>query len=83
MVDPYTLPDDLPRPADDGAADHLTGMTLPTVEPPATDGSSVELAALKGRTSSIRCFRRTATPPRCSTGCTRTRAAPRVSTKSL
>ena len=27
--DPYTLPRDLPVPTDDGAADHLTGATLP------------------------------------------------------
>jgi peroxiredoxin len=29
--DPYTLPRDLPVPVDDGAADHLTGATLPDV----------------------------------------------------
>jgi peroxiredoxin len=50
MIDPYTLPDDLPRPVDDGAADHLTGAQLPPVELPATDGSTVGLAALDGRT---------------------------------
>ena len=50
MVDPYTLPDDLPAPADDGAADHLPGAAVPDIELTATDGGSVSLAALPGRT---------------------------------
>jgi peroxiredoxin len=50
MIDPYTLPDDLPRPTDDGAADHLLGARVPEIALPATDGSSVSLAALAGRT---------------------------------
>jgi peroxiredoxin len=50
MVDPYSLPDDLPAPVDDGAADHLPGTALPAVELAATDGSTVALADLRGRT---------------------------------
>ena len=51
MIDPYTLPDDLPRPADDGAADHLPGRDLPAgLALPSTAGEAVELAALAGRT---------------------------------
>jgi peroxiredoxin len=50
MVDPYTLPDDLPAPVDDGAADHLPGAAVPDIELAATDGGSVSLAALSGRT---------------------------------
>ncbi len=50
MVDPYSLPDDLPAPVDDGAADHLPGTSLPPVELPATTGERVSLAALAGRT---------------------------------
>jgi peroxiredoxin len=50
MVDPYSLPDDLPAPVDDGAADHLPSAALPAVELAATDGSSVALADLRGRT---------------------------------
>ncbi len=42
MIDPYTLPDDLPRPVDDGAADHLLGESVPPVALAATDGSNVE-----------------------------------------
>ena len=48
--DPLFLPPDLPVPQDDGAAGHLTGMKLPHIALPATDGTSVELAALPGRT---------------------------------
>jgi peroxiredoxin len=29
--DPYVLPADLPAPEDDGAADHLTGMSVPSL----------------------------------------------------
>jgi peroxiredoxin len=50
MVDPYTLPDDLPRPVDDGAADHLTGKPMPGIELVATDGSTVRLDQLDGLT---------------------------------
>jgi peroxiredoxin len=44
------LPDDLPAPVDDGAADHLRGMRLPDVALTATDGGTVSLARLAGRT---------------------------------
>jgi peroxiredoxin len=50
MVDPYTLPDDLPRPVDDGAADHLPGMAVPAIGLAATDGSTVDLSTLEGLT---------------------------------
>ena len=50
MIDPYTLPDDLPAPSDDGAADHLPGTSLPAIELAATDGGRVSLAELAGRT---------------------------------
>lgn len=36
--DPQTLPDDLPAPADDGAASHLRGSKVPPLELPATTG---------------------------------------------
>ena len=48
--DLYALPDDLPVPEDDGAADHLPGSRLPAASLPATDGSEVTLAELPGRT---------------------------------
>ena len=31
LHNPLELPDDLPVPVDDGAADHLTGLALPDV----------------------------------------------------
>ena len=40
----------IPAPVDDGAADHLTGLRLPAIALPATDGSSFTLGALAGRT---------------------------------
>ena len=50
MIDPYTLPDDLPRPLDDGAADHLAGARVPPVGLAATDGSTVRPGDLGGLT---------------------------------
>jgi len=50
MLDPNTLPDDLPVPEDDGAAAHLVGATLPAVVLPATDGMHIRLDGLAGRT---------------------------------
>ena len=43
-----TLPADLPVPVDDGAAAHLAGASLPHVPLHATDGRTVDLAALPG-----------------------------------
>ena len=47
--DLYALPDDLPVPQDDGAADHLAGSPLPATALAASDGSTVDLAGLPGR----------------------------------
>lgn len=45
------LPDNLPAPEDDGAADHLPGRAMPALTLEATDGSRVDLAGLgSGRT---------------------------------
>jgi peroxiredoxin len=49
MIDPMTLPADLPEPHDDGAADHLEGASVPATALPATDGSSVDLSTQPGR----------------------------------
>jgi peroxiredoxin len=40
----------IPAPQDDGAAEHLAGAAVPSVPLPATDGSIVDLSALRGRT---------------------------------
>ena len=46
-----SLPDDLPIPEDDGAAQHLPGMAMPELTLTGTDGESVDLSALgEGRT---------------------------------
>ena len=45
-----SLPDGLPVPADDGACAHLEGTRLPSAPLGATDGGTVDLAALPGRT---------------------------------
>jgi hypothetical protein len=41
--DPGVLPEGLPEPVDDGAADHLRGAAMPPVELPGTDGGAVRL----------------------------------------
>ena len=50
LHDPNILPADLPVPLDDGAARHLRGTPLPDLALPATDGTSVNLSKLEGRT---------------------------------
>jgi peroxiredoxin len=51
MVDFTTLPDDLPVPVDDGAAEHLPGAALPALTLPSTTGEQVDLGTLgTGRT---------------------------------
>jgi peroxiredoxin len=39
----------IPAPVDDGAARHLSGMRVPSVPLPATDGTIVDLSSLRGR----------------------------------
>ena len=62
MSDPYVLPPNLPQPADDGAADHLEGATLPSLELPATRGEAIDLAAAAARTLVVYCYPRTGRP---------------------
>jgi peroxiredoxin len=45
----HELPDDLPIPEDDGAADHLPDATLPSMVMEATLGGPVDLAAASDR----------------------------------
>src|SRR5690606_12118189 len=47
-TNPMMLPDDLPRPVDDGGADHLPGMRMPAIALRATSGETVDLSALPG-----------------------------------
>jgi peroxiredoxin len=47
---PNILPADIPVPQDDGATGHLAGLRLLSLPLAATDGSSVDLSKLSGRT---------------------------------
>jgi peroxiredoxin len=49
----HALPPDLPVPADDGAAEHLTGMRLPALALPSTLGEDVDLAAVAVRAGTL------------------------------
>jgi peroxiredoxin len=49
VVDPMTLPDGLPEPADDGAAAHLPGAAVPGIALRSTSGDRVDLGASRGR----------------------------------
>jgi len=42
----------IPAPIDDGAANHLVGMMLPSLALPATDGRDVDLATIAAPQSS-------------------------------
>jgi peroxiredoxin len=57
----FDLPTDLPRPVDDGACAHLTDFRIPSVKLPATNGGSVDLSQLPGRTI-VFCYPRTGRP---------------------
>lgn len=51
MSDYLSLPENLPRPVDEGAAAHLAGIAMPAVRLIATDGATVDLSRLgPGRT---------------------------------
>ena len=58
-----TLPANLPEPDDDGGADHLPGMSLPSVSLPSTGGEGVDLSALPG-TTVVYCYPMTGRPDR-------------------
>ena len=57
------LPAGLPEPVDDGAADHLPGMSLPPVSLASTEGGRVDLSALPGKTV-VYCYPMTGRPDR-------------------
>ena len=48
--DPHELPENLPAPEDDGAADHLLNAAVPPIALPATTAETVRLDELPGRT---------------------------------
>jgi peroxiredoxin len=62
-VDPYVLPDGLPVPEDDGAADHLPGLELPALTLPSSAGP-VNLAELAQERLVLYVYPRTGRPDR-------------------
>jgi peroxiredoxin len=59
--DPTVLPPGLPVPEDDGAADHLPGALVPSVELDSTDGP-VDVAELAQELTVLYCYPRTGRP---------------------
>ena len=47
-MDLTDLPDNLPAPVDDGAADHLLSTRLPDIELPSTGGEAIAISQLPG-----------------------------------
>lgn len=62
MSEPFSLPDGLPAPIDDGAAAHLPGAAMPSITLPATDGTTVDLAGLGPERSVIYIYPLTGRP---------------------
>ncbi len=58
----YELPPNLPVPEDDGAADHLPGLAVPSLELPVTSGGTVRLDSLGGGRVIVYCFPLIGTP---------------------
>ena len=58
----FPLPPDLPRPVDDGAADHLRSMLMPRVSLRSTAGRMVELSDLGAPRTVIYCYPMTGVP---------------------
>ena len=61
-TDPYVLPDDLPVPLDDGAADHLDGMEMPVSSLTSTSGGQVNLREAAEGTLVLYVYPRTGRP---------------------
>ena len=59
--DIHTLPDDLPVPEDDGAANHLLNAAVPPIALETTTGDAVRLDRIEGRTV-LFCYPRTGRP---------------------
>src|SRR5438046_10764465 len=51
MDEPYGLPPGLPVPVDDGACDHLPGMSMPSVRLRSTTGRHVDIAKISARST--------------------------------
>lgn len=62
MTDLHALPEDLPVPEDDGAADHLPGTRLPTVVLPTSGGESLDLSRAAEQTLVVYVYPATGIP---------------------
>jgi len=59
----YTIPNDVAVPVDDGACNHLSGMSVPSMPLPSTANRSVDLAAVSDeRRVVVYCYPRTGRP---------------------
>lgn len=61
MVNLNQTPPNLPVPTDDGLADHLLGIRLPSIALQATNGNKIDLSQVEGRFV-VYCYPRTGTP---------------------
>lgn len=57
-----SVPDDLPVPQDDGACDHLRGLTLPSIALQATSGARIDLSNDTSPWIVVYCYPRTGQP---------------------
>jgi len=60
--DLYALPPGLPVPTDDGACDHLTGLAVPPIALPSTQGGTVRLDQPSTRWTVVYAYPRTGQP---------------------
>ncbi len=58
----FPLPSDLPRPADDGATDHLVNLAMPKVCLRSTAGRMIDLSDLRPPRTVIYCYPMTGVP---------------------
>lgn len=58
----YSLPADLPRPSDDGACDHLEGMSLPRIKLGSTENRILDLVDLTSNRTILFFYPRTGRP---------------------
>ena len=61
MTNLNKIPTNLPVPLDDGLADHLIGMKLPSLSLTATNGTKIDLSQVEGCLV-LYCYPRTGTP---------------------
>lgn len=61
MTNLNKIPPNLPAPLDDGLADHLIGMKLPSLSLLATNGTKIDLSQVEG-CFVVYCYPRTGTP---------------------